>query len=65
MYDRIGNFCPSPKFWQSLGGATPATLEGGANKENSAGSEGLFFFKEVFVKEITQNCQSSCMYLSE
>ena len=32
-------------FWQSLGGATPATLEGGANKENSAGSEGLFFFQ--------------------
>ena len=48
-------------FWQSPGCATPATLEGGANKEK--GSEGLYFSKKlhVFVQEITQNCQSSCM----
>ena len=53
-------------FWQSPGCAAPATLEGGANKENSAGwRDYFFFFKEVFVKGITQNCQSSCMYFSE
>ena len=46
-------------FWQSPGCTTPATLEGGANKESSAVLEGLFFFLQISI------CQRNYTELSK